>query len=643
MKTDLKRTNLKDIFDNSLNKSDCQQQQIKNIGTQDLLSVCQNYTHLVATNPDSPWHRSANPLIHFQTKKLSRLQRQIIDFLHRYYFSQSVPCYLKIGNLASKFGVSRWSVQRAIASLEKRKAIISFQWFSDRNRQIRTMIIPNWEKLQNKLKNQELTNETVLSPQKGGHDQKEKENQELINETVASIKETVASRCHSLSRKLPKSLKAKGVYKYPTIFSLYLFLYVSKGMFFECSPKGECTTADAPVHIIEDGCFNSKPLMEKEPCLMKKKPKRYILKIKPSCLEEKALESKTSTVANESPCLKIKTKSVDNKPVAQNNNALFNEHGFPVVDMPEKLKKIFNEAQENNVDIFTLGFRRVDSLIKFVSHNTNDFDFDYLFRRSYLRNRNRYVAARTRKLLSMYLETFIAKKSLNFGVTERLIAYWNENRNPERMPKFQKAKRNYIELVIAVTSLLIRHSEADLFRVIDRIKLYSNTRDFSWIHKIKMLHIFINPNDTPQVNRLFSQCDEMELRNQIFNYNAKYPKAVDVTREFFIDTFYYKDRQTGQQRFSQFRNMFAQFTDSLIGQITGTNKDMCGLKLFRMTGENGTSALPVLFEYMQWFAAYYPLKIQNVCNLEMFGTFAAQEIRGKRGYANFWKSQAKNC
>jgi hypothetical protein len=62
--------------------------------------------------------------------------------------------------------------------------------------------------------------------------------------------------------------------------------------------------------------------------------------------------------------------------------------------------------------------------------------------------------------------------------------------------------------------------------------------------------------------------------------------------------------------------------------------------LLKVTGSNGSSSLPVLFEYMNWFAAIYPLKIFNLCNLEMFTLFVGQEIRGKKGYADFWKNKS---
>ena len=621
---DLKLTN-PDVGENIISISSvCQQTNVDNnkkCDTEKIIDICGKYTQLTAQSPESPWHSFSDPFKHFSCHKLSRLQKNIIHFLHEFYFSREKPCYMKMRNLAKKFNVSITSLRNCLLKLEKRKIIIKLQWFDIKKKIDRAIILPNCYHYDNLLQSQaleEILNSTFLSKEKNsqisnsyqnddppsGNDDPPlniKENQRVnLKNGVFFEPKSEREGGHRLVFNIPKSLAESGVYKYTNILCILAFNSVLRTESFNLTIECNAFAAANAIHSNQN-TFSS----NKELCIMNQKPIKYDLKIKPSFYLKK--------------------------------NTTFDSSS---VDMPFDLKQLIIDARDKDPSLIHAEPKKLTGLLHFLDRNTFDFDFDKLLGRQVAFNQIGHVAARGRKLVWMYAETFLAQKNLDFDLSERLINYWNELCDSKRMGRVVLKKNNRIQYAIAFTYHSLTHSEDELKNVLNRIKKFSNTRVFSELKKIRLEYVIINAFNYKKYNKILNEKNDIQYQSQVFKYTSEHPDAVKVTRDFFIDTFYHRDRRTGLERFNQYEWVFAQFTDSLIQQISVFKKEMCGLKLLKVTGSNGSSSLPVLFEYMNWFAAIYPLKIFNLCNLEMFTLFVGQEIRGKKGYADFWKNKS---
>jgi len=88
-----------------------------------LLYECGVYCLNIIQQENSPWQRHANLMGYWyetgQTK-ISKLQRNLLHYLHQWYFSKGNPAYLKTTNLAKHLKVSRQHTNRAVTRLVKR-------------------------------------------------------------------------------------------------------------------------------------------------------------------------------------------------------------------------------------------------------------------------------------------------------------------------------------------------------------------------------------------------------------------------------------------------------------------------------------------------------------------------------------------
>ena len=111
-----------------------------------LLADCREYCVTILQKKDSPWQRHANLMAYwynYKQTKISKLQKNLLHYLHQWYFSKGNPAYLKTSNLAKHLKTNRPNTIRSITSLVNRGILIRLEYWSDKYQRFRSILLPD--------------------------------------------------------------------------------------------------------------------------------------------------------------------------------------------------------------------------------------------------------------------------------------------------------------------------------------------------------------------------------------------------------------------------------------------------------------------------------------------------------------------
>jgi len=587
-------------------------------GKQELWKNLRFYIDNTIKAEDSPWSENSDPATspYYQNKKLSILQKQIISFLHKKYFRNSFPAYVKVTTLADQMQVPRSSIQRAIKRLVKRKILLRFYLFfhnkENNDYKERAILLPH-NPLKVKLNHRIKYLDNKRSPQsKDEQDFCQMPFSNRFNMLNTKRKPQMANgspflegRGYRLISKLQKSLQGFRhiIYYIYSINTLYSSLLVSsskensKTSFYSEFPDGNSTPYETPSFSSNE---RTKP--------MKRIP-RY------------------------------KLNSIPDKPTLINKTHL---------DFSQLVSS-------NDFDFFTLPENQKGNVLNYVAQHTYDFEFEKVFSNKKLNTRQAVAKKNTNTLLSFYFELFFSGEPLNTDTTDKILTYWNAIDNP----KFTKHKINhesitYIETMILTNYILKFNCDNDItqfFKIIDNIDQFGNQNFFlrdqtrKWgLNKIPLYH---KKHGLKKYFKAYK--NRVELKKAIFNdfkVEKKYQGAAKRWKEIFVDSFYRTKKEKGENIFEENRSRLLNFLITLCNEVDlghkTTRLNLYGRSLTQQTsvknpyGEEWEP--PILEEYCDWYGDWIQRKpnLDSFVSLENWMRFVRDEIRGVRGMNRFW-------
>jgi hypothetical protein len=579
-----------------------------------LLSNCKIYCTNIIQQGNSPWQRHANLMGYWYKNgqtKISKLQKNVLHYLHQWYFSKGNPAYLKTTNLTKKFGSTRRNTIRAITRLIERGILIRLEYWSNKYQRFRSVLLP---KLKNTLKEKLVFQ---------------------LNKRKYPLSETDTGGCVRYFPKVLKSLHIQNCNIYSNIlYTNYLYTNVLSTL------NLTSLNYPAPLKRPEQGNLtvkNSVPINMKGTNMQPEtKPRRIILKVK-------------GTVSYPS--------SIDETIVILKKNN-FNPTSVPYVAISDLLyylqNKIFMDYGDNNPNIEPL-------------------DLASLFRFS-MRGKNKFIEQYDNKLFKMFMRLVSDNKNFNdFNLTvvaKKIIGYWSGcaksskdksrkyvNHNPNL--KTKTGFKIWITLLyhfhytlnyIPGNTFLLPVYEDILKNGIKRLFNYAYVLNLP--RKVSFDVILVDHNDSDRFIKCLTLSDDdfynfVNASKRIFQSRPENEKSLTNFKQIFISSFYPKDQGKGKQRFDQYKPNFARFIEILINRIekyseNGKRVELSGLKLTAETKQDA----PVLYYYMEWLKneifSETVFKFDEMFSLQNWNSFIKSFMRIERGYSNYWKIVDRN-
>ena len=579
-----------------------------------LLSDCRDYCTNIVQQGNSPWQRHANLMGYWYKNgqtKISKLQRNILHYLHQWYFSKGNPAYLKTKNITKKFGSSRRNTIRAITRLTERGILIRLEYWSDKYQRFRSIILP-------KL-NTTLKEKLVFQ----------------LHKRTLPFKETDTGGSVRYFGNILKLLRIQKCNIYNNIlYTNYLYTNV-------LSPLNLTSlNYPAPSKRPEQGDLTDTKLI---PIKMKgstmqpnSKPRRINLKVKsmPFC-----------------------PPSVDETiSILEKND--FNPKSVPHVAISDLFyylqNKIFSDYGDNNPNIEPLDLHSL-------------FRFDVM-------HKNKFMEQYDTKFFKMFMRLISDAKDFNdFNLTvvaKKIIGYWSAcgKNSKDKSRKFVNHNPNlktktgfkiYISLLyhfhytlnyIPGNGALLPTYEGIFKNAIGRLHNYAYVLNLP--KKVSFDVILVDHNDTERFTKCMTLGDDefysfVNASKRVYQTRPENEKSLVNFKNIFIGSFYAKDQRRGKERFDQYKPNFARFLEILITRIekysdNGKRVNLCDLKLTAETKQDA----PVLYYYMEWLKneifSETVFKFDEMFSLHNWNSFVKNFMRLERGYSDYWKIVDRN-
>ena len=579
-----------------------------------ILSDCRIYCTNIIQQENSPWQRHANLMAYLYKNgqtKISKLQKNILHYLHQWYFSKGNPAYLKTTNLTKKFGSTRRNTIRAITRLIERGILIRLKYWSDKYQRFRSVILP---KIKNTLKEK-----LVFQLNKRIHPQKETDTGGSVRYFGNLLKSLHIQKCNIYTNILYNNYQCTNIL---ASFNLTSLNYHAPSK----RPEHGNLTALNSVPINLKG-INMQP---------ETKPKRIILKVKGATFCPPSISETIAT---------LKKHDFDSKSV-------------PHVSLSNLFyylqNKIFMDHGDNNPNIEPL-------------------DLDSLFRIN-MRNKNKFVEQYDDKFFRMFMRLVSDGKNFNdfnlSTISKKIIGYWSGcskqlkdksrkyvNHNPNL--KTKTGFKIYISLLyhfhytlnyVSDNNALLPTYEALFKNGIKRLLNYAYV--FNLPKKVSFDVILVDHTNSNRFIKCLTSNDSdfyafVNENKRVFQTRPENEKSLANFKQIFIGSFYSKDQSTGNQRFAQFKPNFAKFMEILINRIekysvNGKRVELSGLKLTAETKQDA----PVLYYYMEWLKneifSETVFKFDEMFSLQNWNTFIKSFMRIERGYSDYWKIVDRN-
>ena len=579
------------------------------------LADCGIYCTTIIEQPDSPWQNHANLMGYWYSKKqtkISKLQKNLLHYLHRWYFSKGKPAYLKSTNLAKKFKSSRRNTIRAITRLVERGILIRIEYWSNKYQRFRSVLLPNLHKT--------IKEKLIFQLNKRTHPLK-------VTDTGGSV------------RYIFNILKSLHIQKCSIYINILYTNYLSNNYL---SQKLTIVNLAAPAQKQEQHNHADTDFVPINPLLsnmkgttnmqtkLKSKPKRITLKVQNEIMCPSSIEETINI---------LKKKD-------------FNPKCIPQVALSDLLyyieNKIFKNYGDNNPEI--------------QAPDLNSFFRIRMFEQS------KFVEQYDTKLFKMILKLFIDNKDFhNSDMTlfsKKIIGYWSAcaRNNKNKNTKFTNHNPNlktktgfkiYIGILYHLyytcdygkTSFPLSAYE-DKFKVaIKRFFNYAYVLNLP--KKVSFDIALVDHNDSNRFLNCITMLDD-EFYNftnsskKVYQIKPESKKSLDNFKQIFVDSFYSTKLSEGNKRFEQFKPKFSRFLEILITRIekynnNGKHVELCGLKLTAETEQDA----PVLYYYMEWLRtnlfSEITLRFDEMFSLENWNKFIKNFMRNERGYSDYWK------
>jgi hypothetical protein len=577
-----------------------------------LLNHCQIYCTALLHLPNSPWQHHTNIMGYWYSKgqtKISKLQRNILCYLHQWYFSKGKPVYIKSKNLAKKFGSSRRNTIRAITRLIERGILIRLEYWSDKYQRFRSILLPKiYQSFKEKL---------IFQLKKRTH----------------LFSETDTGGCVRYFFNIPKILNKKFHYIYTNILLTNILLtnklrydltsLNQMGIFKEDAQDVDSITTKQE----KDSLMQTKPKLNS-------KPKRLVLKVK----EQTPCPKNISDIL-----IQLENKNYDINSIskiAQSELFYFLEN------------KIFYGYGANNTEIEPIDLQKLfTNQAKNYSQFLKDHD-KKLFKILINLYRNHSYVFGDEKINSLVLNT---------------LNYWNGaiKNTKDKTIKFNGVRPTLKTLTgfkcfLGIANLLVNKfnynkdfidSYKNIF--IRAIKRYLNYSYVLMLPKnVKFELVLIDPSSRKDFEKCVELNDEdfyemINTSRRVYRERPENAKSMRNLEEIFIDAFYYKNKNTGKVRFEKFRSRFARWLEILIQRIEKYNTKTKTVELYglKLTAETPND-VPVIYYYFEWLKtnifASAVFSFDEMFSLENWNSFIKKFMRQERGYSNYWKIVDKN-
>lgn len=546
---------------------------------------CNLFVKEIIRLDNNPWISS--DLISWINKRdprnrLSPIQENIIQFLQKRYFSKGDPCFTRQSYMASELGVHRPQISKALSDLVKKDIIIKVNWIF-KGRRTNCMILPLIPSIAYMFKKENLVREKV----------------EFRNEFQRCY-----STCNDLFCNYTDLLKKqRSFYKYTNILHINNLL-ISNSItveYIRLNYLSSLQNVPIPAHA------NKRTLninIKKE----RKESKMY-----------KRFGLKSKTALKESPTF---------------------------LDFAEKLSVI--DYNFDNLDIQTQ-----NNLIGFMDYN---FPLEVSFRSlfGYSQNSTRVPKAaidNIKTIRQMYLMLTFKGFSIQWNYIQTLALKWNSlcpKTTSLRTIKINEKSKTYLYAAIALSYRLffdcgaIRNRIDNAFdRLENNIKLKRRVYPLtSYIPgKVGFDTFFSNFSNNAYLDAYLK--NDLEYDRWRFKRKVKHPEALPAFKEVYINTFYNRHPEVGENKFYRYESIVSNFLDNKIADIKKHKCNTCELSLIRELDGNP----PILQFYMHFL---FDLKYDRKSKLDLFDICNYHDdklwndfiyyMRNTEGYWDFWKS-----
>ena len=578
-----------------------------------LLFDCGVYCLNIIQQENSPWQRHANLMGYWHNKgqtKISKLQRNLLHYLHQWYFSKGHPAYLKTKNLAKHLKISRRNTIRAITRLIKRGILIRLEYWSDKYQRFRSVLLPQLHKT--------FKEKLIFILQKRTHPIKETDTGgrgRYFHNILNSLR---IQKCNIYINILYTNYLCTNI---PALVNLTTLNYAAPPQ----KPEQQDLVDKnfVPINLLLSNARGTENMQTEL------KPKRIVLKVQneitcPSSIDEsiKILEKKD-----------------------------FDPKCIPHVALSDLLyyveNKIFSNYSDNNP-------------------NLEPPDLNSFFRIRMF-DQSKFVEQYDTKLFKMLMRLFI--DNINFHNAEstffakRIIGYWSScaRNNKNKNTKFTNHNPNlktktgfkiYIGILYHLHYTFNYDKSFPLSAYEEKFKTSIN-RFFNYAYvlglprKVAFDTALIDHNNSDRFIKCLALseddfCDFMNTSKRSYQAQPESQKSLNNFKEIFINGFYEKSPEKGKERFEQFRPKFARFLEILITRIkkysdNGKRVELCNLKLTAETIQD----MPVLYYYMEWLKnsifSETVFKFDEMFSLENWNRFIKNFMRNERGYSDYWK------
>lgn len=600
-------------LDNKQYENSCQpffENQLNFNNENQLLNDCRSYCTAILNLQDSPWQRQANLIGYWYSKgqrKISKLQRAILHYLHQWHFSKGNPAYLKSSNLAKKVKSSRRNTIRAITRLIERGILIRLEYWSDKYQRFRSVLLPKmYQTLKEKL---------VFQLAKRTH----------------PFTETDTGGCVRLSSNILKSLKLKNSIIYTNILITNILL-TNKPILNLISLNSTALSKEVPLNPIQ--LINKQ--MEDTLVMQTKsesKPKRLVLKVKESSPCPKNISETLALLEKNNYDINSVTKVVMNELFYFLENKIFYGYASNNPEMePMDLSKLFVLNPKNSSEFLKKYDRKMFKILVDLYKNHPRIFNDDSFNKLVL----------------------------------KIMGYWNSSiKNPrDKSRKFNGIRKTLKSMTgfrcfLGIAHLLVNNFQynKDFMESYEKIFIRAIQRylNYSYVLNLPRNIRFDYSVIDPENKKTFENCltmDEEHFHNmvntsrRVFRERPENEKSLNNVKEIFVDAFY-KDRSKGKQRFEEFRPQFARWLEILIQRIekysdNGKKVELCGLKL---TAETKID-MPVIYYYFEWLKSNIfretVFRFDEMFGLNNWNTFVKKFMRQERGYEDYWKIVDRN-
>lgn len=583
-----------------------------------LLSDCGIYCLNISQQKDSPWQRHANLMGYWHGKgqtKISKLQRNLLHYLHQWYFSKGNPAYLKTKNLAKHLKTSRQHASRAVTRLVNRKILIRLEYWSDKYQRFRSVILPQLHKT--------LKEKLVF----------------ILQKRVHPVKETGSGGRTRYFRNTLNSLRIQKCNIYINI--LYTnYLYSNTPAYMNLTTLNYASLAQGPAK--QDS------------------PDLNFVPINPLLSNARGIENMQTELKPKRITLKVQNENTCPSSINESIKILiekdFNPKSIPHVALSDLLYHVENQIFSNHGD---------------NNPNLKPPDINSFFRIRMF-DQSKFVEQYDTKLFKMLMRLFVDDKNFHdknlIPVAKRIIGYWSTcaRNNKGNNTKFTNHNSNLTTKVgfkMYIGFLYHMHYTFNYDKSFDP-EFYGEhfkraiNRFFNYAYvlnlpkKVAFDTALIDHTDSDRFIKCLTLSDDdfyAFVNSSKRNYQARpeSKKSLNNFREIFVGTFYEKDKETGRERFEQYRPKFSRFLEILIARIekysdNGKRVELSGLKL---TAETSVD-MPVLYYYMEWLRnsifSETVFKFDQMFSLENWNSFIKSFMRNERGYSNYWKIVDRN-